>query len=223
MPPSNRTVSGAPCPGCDYRNPPEARTCGLCGEFLVGAALTTAPRAASGAALPPAAPVPADGADEAPTARAVAPSPHPPDEERGNEPYVPDPEIDGAGLREVRVRVRERCLQHGWAGAGIVLGLTTLFGLPRSLLPLTLLLNAFYALLFGFPLGFLASYGRVGRFRGALLGAAMGGAFGLVAVAVHALGPRAIDLRTAILEVGVSAILGIFCGGLVGFHVESDD
>jgi hypothetical protein len=205
---TNAAEASLSCAECGYRNSAAARTCGLCCAHLFPAGSLAPPPPRAPLSAPPA-PI-APGAPIMPSGAAVP------------LPYQPDPEVDRIGIDEVKAAVRERCIRHGWTGVWTVFGLTVLFGLPASLHPFALLSNAIASVLFGFPLGFLASYGRLGMYKGAMLGAAIGALFAIPGALLIVAGGGNVSLAIlpALLLRGVLA--GIIPGACIGMHVESD-
>jgi hypothetical protein len=105
--------------------------------------------------------------DHAPAARVPLARPA-----RGFEPPGAAQDLT-SDLLEERVR-RERATRRAWKAAGIAFGVSVLLGLPASLGPVSLLLNGTGAVLYGFPVGYLARRRRLGVLGGGALGALAG-------------------------------------------------
>lgn len=117
---------------------------------------------------------------------------------------------DDATLKalEDEARIRHRRRLHAFAGAVTFFALLFLAGLPDSLLPANLLVNALISAGAGLPLGYLISRFNAGPVKGALISAA----FFLVLGAILAGGAQAV----------LWGALGLLPGALIGWHVELD-
>lgn len=124
-------------------------------------------------------------------------------------------DLEGGAARKRRLR------SHAIAGAITFFLLELLLGLPMSLRPAALLVNAILSVLFGAPLGFTISWYAAGRIKGALI--SMAGFFILIAV----VGFLTMDPDTKVGEVLGGALLrcpaGALPGWIIGLHVEVDD
>jgi hypothetical protein len=125
---------------------------------------------------------------------------------------------DEALLRELdqRDRTKRRRLAHAFVGAATFFALILLFGLPGSLAPSDLLVNAIVSTSFGAPIGFLISRWNAGPIKGALVSA---GAMIVARLIMGLFTGGGADLFLSALVAGAG---GLLPGVLIGFHVESD-
>lgn len=112
----------------------------------------------------------------------------------------------------MRWRERNRRRSHMITGAILCFGLPTLLGLPLSLLPLVLLENLLFGIVFGVPLGWLVSRFADSAWSGALIGCGVGVVYVIVTGVILGTG-------TSLMS---GLALGLLPGAIMGFHVEQD-
>lgn len=110
---------------------------------------------------------------------------------------------------EGKARIRRLRRLHAFVGATTFFLLQLLVGLPDSLLPSNLIVNAVVSAALGAPIGYLISRWRAGPLKGALISAGVFALLGLVLA-----GP---------LQAFVWATCGLLPGCLIGYHVEMDE
>ena len=118
-------------------------------------------------------------------------------------------------------RLKRRRMTHALTGAATFFLVNLLTGLPGSLGPGTLVLNAITSLGFGLPIGYIIS--RMGG--GVVRGAAISGATFICArlvLAVPAL-VRGEGGFEVLLPAILWGIMGVIPGALIGMHVETDN
>ncbi len=121
--------------------------------------------------------------------------------------------------REFKARLWRRWLGHGVTGIILCFGINLVGGLPGSIHPLSLILNAMGATVFGFPLGFCVSRFNAGLFKGVLIGALFGGFYMLPLVLIVAVaGGGGFGMFVFVLGM----LSGVIPGGLLGWHVDMD-
>jgi len=114
-----------------------------------------------------------------------------------------------------RFRLRNRLRGHMLTGAILCFGLPTVFGLPSSLFPTQLLINAVFGIAFGVPLGLLVS-----KYANSITGgAAIGCGIGIVYAALQML---IFNHQLSWMAILVGIGTGIVPGGIMGWHVEQD-
>ena len=124
-------------------------------------------------------------------------------------------DLDTASRRKGRLKA------HAITGAITFFLLGLLLGLPTSLRPTALVVNAVTSVLFGAPLGFLISWFSAGRIQGALI--AMGGFFViLVIVGLFTHDPEA-SWQSVLGGAFIRCPAGALPGWIIGLHVEVDD
>ena len=94
----------------------------------------------------------------------------------------------------------------------------TFFGLLHSLLPIPLLINLVYSIVFGLPLGFLISKYAQSIWGGMLIGIALGILYCFVLFLIN-YGATNVSYVTIVFGI----ISGAFPGALMGWHVSMDD
>jgi hypothetical protein len=143
-------------------------------------------------AAPPATPAPLPGS------RALAQSLPPPSDEHEA----------GHELLEQRAR-RERALERARQSVGLAFATAVLVSLPSSLQPLSLLLHGVGAVLYGFPVGYVANRRGMGLFRGGALGAGLSVAYAIAQGVCfsQALPGEAVDWQRLILSGALSGWL----------------
>lgn len=126
-------------------------------------------------------------------------------------------ELHEAAAKKVlddRDRVRRLRRIHAVVGAMTFFLLQLLLGLPDSLMPLALLLNAIFSAVMGLPIGYLISRLRAGAIGGALISAAAFMLMGLLIGWISGEGPR---------QALFFGLLGVIPGALIGIHVTMDE
>jgi hypothetical protein len=114
-----------------------------------------------------------------------------------------------------RMRCRNRLRGNMVTGFIICFGLQTFFGIPESVLPGSIILNAIFAAIFGIPLGYLVtSYAK-----SVVGGAAIGCGIGIVYAAVIALVVTHHFTGSAVI-IGIST--GLIPGAIMGLHVAME-
>lgn len=109
----------------------------------------------------------------------------------------------------------ERAVRRAWRAVGIAFGAAVILGLPGSLQPVSLLLCAVGAVLYGFPVGYFASRRSLGVVRGGALGAVAGALFGVALALLFVLVLPATSFRwSALLFEG--ALSGLLPGAWSG-------
>lgn len=112
-------------------------------------------------------------------------------------------------------RDKQRFKNHMITGAILCFGLPTLFGLPMSILPVELLYNALFGILFGVPLGYCVSRFADSLWGGAIIGCGVGIAY--CAVTSLCFGGT-VDITSILFGIGT----GLIPGAIMGLHVELD-
>ncbi|MBI5777853.1 MAG: hypothetical protein HZA49_00155 [Planctomycetes bacterium] len=124
--------------------------------------------------------------------------------------------------RQAKERRRYKMRDHGITGIITFFILNTLAGLPGSLLPWNLVLNAVLSAIFGFPVGYLISRWGGGIGRGVLIS---WGFFALLLLVVSAPSVLSGNLTLNVfgLWIGITLlkglIMGIIPGAIIGYHV----
>lgn len=111
-------------------------------------------------------------------------------------------------------RVRRLRRIHAFVGAMTFFLLQLLLGLPESLMPLALSLNAIFSAVMGLPIGYLISRFRAGAVGGALISMIAFMIMGLVLGWLSGEGPR---------QALFFGLLGLIPGALIGIHVTMDE
>ncbi|MBI2970654.1 MAG: hypothetical protein HYY36_07920 [Gammaproteobacteria bacterium] len=106
---------------------------------------------------------------------------------------------------------------HAVTGAVTFFIFNLLIGLPGSILPVHLLINAIMSTLFGLPIGYLISTQRGGAVRGALISASAFIVVRLILAVFLSSG------SVGIVTIAWWGIVGIIPGALIGIHVEMDE
>lgn len=112
-------------------------------------------------------------------------------------------------------RGKQRTRGHILTGVILCFGLPTLFGFPSSLMPMEILRNLFFAILFGAPLGYCVS-----RFADSVIGgAAIGCGIGIVyCIVTMALSGGPVTIGAILMGIGT----GLLPGAIMGLHVSMD-
>lgn len=126
---------------------------------------------------------------------------------------------DDVLLREAEGALRTRRIRrlHALTGAMTFFILNLLLGLPQSLAPGPLFVNAITSTIFGLPIGWIISWRRGGALQGALLSA---GTFIGVRLLLGILGGAGEGALGPALLWGLT---GLLPGALIGLHVEMDE
>ena len=206
------------CPSCGSINADTAKSCNLCGKVL----------------LEPVG-VPPDGRDKL---RDLRPKGVPlgtgsyPEQSEGKETLNDDKLAELRREYAVKEAERERkskeyrrykMRDHGITGIITFFILNLLIGLPGSLFPLQLLLNAVLSAIFGFPVGYLISRWGGGIGRGVLISS---GFFALLLLVTSAPSFFSGNITWNVfgLWIGITLlkglILGIIPGAIIGYHVH---
>ncbi|MFM2090667.1 MAG: hypothetical protein RLZZ127_1156 [Planctomycetota bacterium] len=114
-----------------------------------------------------------------------------------------------------RIRASRRLRGHLIAGVLLCFGLPTLFGLPFSLLPASLVANLVFGVVFGLPLAWMVSRMARTTLGGALIGCGLGVALCTVQTAF-------MQVPFSLGTVLAGLATGILPGAIMGWHVEHD-
>lgn len=117
---------------------------------------------------------------------------------------------------EGKARIRRLRRLHAFVGATTFFLLQLLVGLPDSLLPSNLIVNAVVSAALGAPIGYLISRWRAGPMKGALIS---GGVFVAVRLLIGLVSGESGTFIWAVAWGFAGALPGFF----IGFHVSTDE
>ncbi len=138
------------------------------------------------------------------------------------DPLAVTPGEEEEALRSLREgeRLKDRRKAHACTGAITFLLLNLLVGLPSSLLPWNLVLNALTSMVFGLPVGWLISRLGGGPWRGAFISMATFIAARIVLGLPSLLGSG--TMGGVLFAAAIWGLGGVIPGLIIGYHVKDD-